>query len=248
MGPPRWPWPVDAALAARGKAVFDLPTDQGGCVDCHGIRPGAPRGGDVATWRTPIQDVGTDTREWSILLRSASSGALAGAAIPGFMVPIRANDVAINILKTAVVGAIVEKTMPADAPMPPAVAADMHGAYRMPAKSSGEGDPAPIVRDGYESRVLEGIWAAAPYLHNGAVPTLADLLKPAAARAKRFKVGPAYDIAAVGLAERQPGGAYTLTTTGCADRNSGDSNCGHEYGTSLPDADKRALLEYLKTL
>ncbi|WP_349770486.1 hypothetical protein [Bradyrhizobium barranii] len=30
----------------------------------------------------------------------------------------------------------------------------------------------------YEARVLQGIWAAAPYLHNGSVPTLAELLKP----------------------------------------------------------------------
>ena len=248
MGPPRWPWPVDAALAARGKVVFDLPTAQGGCVECHGIRPGAPRGGDVATWRTPIQDVGTDTREWAILLRDAKSGALTGAAIPGFMEPIRQTDLAINILKTAVVGAIVEKTMPADKPMPAPVAADMHGAYRMPSSEGSDTAAAPIVKNGYEARVLQGIWAAAPYLHNGAVPTLADLLKPAAARAKRFAIGPAYDIATVGLAERQPGEAYTLHTTGCAARNSGDSNCGHEYGTSLPEAEKRALLEYLKVL
>ena len=39
--------------------------------------------------------------------------------------------------------------------------------------------PGPVVFPHYEARVLYGIWAAAPYLHNGSVPTLEDLLKPA---------------------------------------------------------------------
>jgi hypothetical protein len=99
----------------------------------------------------------------------------------------------------------------------------------------------------YEARVLKGIWAVAPYLHNGSVVNLAELLKPAAERAKEFKVGPAYDTETVGLAASQDT-AFTLRTTGCEDRASGNSHCGHEYGTQLPARDKKALLEYLKTL
>jgi len=99
----------------------------------------------------------------------------------------------------------------------------------------------------YEARVLQGIWAAAPYLHNGSVPTLAELLTPPAQRVKQFKVGPAYDTKAVGLAEAQAG-SFTLTVTGCEDKASGNSNCGHDYGTQLPADEKAALLEYLKTL
>jgi hypothetical protein len=99
----------------------------------------------------------------------------------------------------------------------------------------------------YEARVLQGIWAAAPYLHNGSVPSLAELLKPAAQRVKQFKIGPAYDTKTVGIASEQAG-AFTLKTTGCEDRNSGNSNCGHDYGTQLLDDEKAALLEYLKTL
>ncbi|MBU6456809.1 MAG: hypothetical protein KGQ48_04625 [Bradyrhizobium sp.] len=109
--------------------------------------------------------------------------------------------------------------------------------------------PAPLPPKGaYESRVMQGIWAAAPYLHNGSVPTLAELLKPAAQRVKQFKIGPAYDIVNVGLAVEQPQFNYTVTTTGCGDLNSGNSNCGHEFGTHLSDPEKKALLEYLKTL
>jgi hypothetical protein len=100
----------------------------------------------------------------------------------------------------------------------------------------------------YESRVLEGIWAAAPYLHNGSVPTLADLLKPVAERPVSFKIGSNYDIVNVGLAVEQTQFDYTLTTTGCDQLNSGNSRCGHEYGTKLTPKEKEALVEYMKTL
>jgi hypothetical protein len=96
--------------------------------------------------------------------------------------------------------------------------------------------------------VLEGIWAAAPYLHNGSVPTLAMLLMPAKDRTAEFAIGPTYDTDAVGLAVVQTKFNYTLKTTDCTARNSGNSRCGHEFGTGLSAADKRALLEYLKTL
>ena len=64
IGPPRWPWALDAALVAQGKRIYDRPTGDGGCAECHGKRPGAfrfipPR----STWATPLCDVGTDTRE-----------------------------------------------------------------------------------------------------------------------------------------------------------------------------------------
>ena len=100
----------------------------------------------------------------------------------------------------------------------------------------------------YESRVMQGIWAAAPYLHNGSVPTLTELLTPDSQRVSQFMVGPAYDIQNVGLAAQQTKFNYTLKTTDCADRNSGNSRCGHNYGTSFSAADKKALLEYLKSL
>jgi cytochrome c peroxidase len=96
--------------------------------------------------------------------------------------------------------------------------------------------------------VLQGISATAPYLHNGSVPTLADLLKPANQRPAAFQIGPAYDTVNVGLAADQTMFNYNLKTTDCNDRNSGNSRCGHEFGTQLSPAEKRALLEYLKAL
>jgi mono/diheme cytochrome c family protein len=148
--------------------------------------------------------------------------------------------------------------------LPPALR-DLQGAFHAPVQSTsnpltdfriqGQSIPnliAPATplppKGAYEARVLQGIWAAAPYLHNGSVPTLAELLKPAAQRVKQFKIGPAYDPVNVGLAVEQPQFDYTVTTTDCSDLSSGNSNCGHEFGTQLTDAEKKALLEYLKTL
>ena len=100
----------------------------------------------------------------------------------------------------------------------------------------------------YEAKVLEGVWAAAPYLHNGSVPTLTELLKPPSERVPSFKVGPAYDIVNVGLAADQAKFGYTLNTTDCSDKHSGNSRCGHDYGTQLKPEEKKALIEFLKTL
>jgi hypothetical protein len=109
-------------------------------------------------------------------------------------------------------------------------------------------DPNPAIA--YESRVLQGIWAAAPYLHNGSVPTLAALLESVQNRPAEFKIGPAYDPEKVGLAVEQSKFDYVLKTTDCESANikSGNSRCGHEFGTKLSKEEKAALLEYLKIL
>jgi hypothetical protein len=119
-------------------------------------------------------------------------------------------------------------------------------AQRMGAMRTGSPSAAMPPFGAYESRVLHGIWAVAPYLHNGSVPTLADLLRPPAERPHDFAVGPAYDRSSVGLARSQGPGAFVLHTTGCEAPDSGNSRCGHDYGTHLSPHEKRALLEYLK--
>jgi mono/diheme cytochrome c family protein len=253
IGPPKWPWSVDLALAGKGQAIFARKTDAGGCADCHGIAPGETRFLNQRTWRTPIMDVGTDSREYEVLGRTVKTGVLEGAKIPFLAKPLKPVDTAFNVLGTAVLGSILQHYVPVlmkaenaaqanglESPFPPETES-LKGAFT-----------APEVTDkpsyAYESRVLEGIWAAAPYLHNGSVPTLAELLKPAAERASSFKVGPAYDTVNIGIAAEQTKFDYTLQTTDCSDRNSGNSRCGHEYGTNLSPDEKKALLEYLKTL
>ena len=69
-----------------------------------------------------------------------------------------------------------------------------------------------------------------------------------AQRVTAFKIGPAYDSVNVGLAVEQGAVQQTLQTTDCSERDSGNSRCGHEYGTKLSPTQKKALLEYLKVL
>jgi hypothetical protein len=97
----------------------------------------------------------------------------------------------------------------------------------------------------YKARPLDGIWATAPYLHNGSVPTLADLLTPPAERPEVFRVGShELDPIKVGFASAPTGEEEFVFDT----KIDGNRNGGHPYGTALPDADKAALLEYLKSL
>jgi cytochrome c2 len=95
--------------------------------------------------------------------------------------------------------------------------------------------------NGYLATPLDGIWARAPYLHNGSVPTLAALLSDPAARPVTFGRGSAaYDAHAVGFSTAS-GKLYDT-------RLPGNGNGGHLYGVGLPLPEKLALLEYLKTL
>jgi mono/diheme cytochrome c family protein len=104
---------------------------------------------------------------------------------------------------------------------------------------------------GYANQPLDGIWARSPYLHNGSVPTLRDLLEPAAQRPKQWYRGDdIFDTAKVGY--RSDGYGYDLSELFLYDTSvPGNSNSGHEgkaYGTELPPPDKDAIVEYMKTL
>jgi hypothetical protein len=97
---------------------------------------------------------------------------------------------------------------------------------------------------------LDGVWLRAPYLHNGSVPTLRDLLEPAASRPAVFYRGnDVYDPVRLGFVAdkaEQGGRKFFRYDTAVP----GNANAGHEgrrYGTELSGADKDALIEYLKT-
>lgn len=255
---PKWPWRIDADLAKRGRLIFESASAMGGCAECHQLTNGKPRFLNGNTWATPVQDVGTDSREYQILDREGRSGVLNGMQIPLSGDRIQATDKVLKMLKTSVVNALLQggvlnaskevfKGSGANLDFR-ALVPLLDGAFR-----TGKTVEDPLCNKTdkpycYEARVLTGIWAAAPYLHNGSVPTLEDLLKPAAERPVTFAVGPEYDPERAGLAITQPTSRYARTTTGCEARDSGNSRCGHEYGTGLAAYDKKALLEYLKTL
>jgi mono/diheme cytochrome c family protein len=99
---------------------------------------------------------------------------------------------------------------------------------------------------GYVAPSLDGVWLNAPYLHNGSVPTLSDLLEPPASRPTRFWRGyDVYDQARVGFISDGPDAQRLGTLLDVT--QPGNDNGGHTYGTTLSAEQKRALIEYLKT-
>lgn len=100
--------------------------------------------------------------------------------------------------------------------------------------------------DGYVAVALDGLWLRAPYLHNGSVPSLQDLLKKPEDRTSVFYRG--YDVydpetvgfVSQGLAAERQGFKYDTQVVA-------NSNQGHIYGTNLSSDEKTALVEYLKT-
>jgi len=93
----------------------------------------------------------------------------------------------------------------------------------------------------YWAANLAGVWARSPYLHNGSVRTMQELLTPPGERAKSFHRGSrTFDEKEMGYTDE---GAYLLDTA-----RPGNSNTGHRYGTELSVEEKRDLIEYLKTL
>jgi hypothetical protein len=97
----------------------------------------------------------------------------------------------------------------------------------------------------YKARPLNGVWATAPYLHNGSVSNLAELLKLPSARFPAFCMG-TYDSQLVGYRPEPPSNcaAGTVIDTSIY----GNTNSGHLYGTRLSDTEKNQLLEFLKRL
>jgi hypothetical protein len=113
-------------------------------------------------------------------------------------------------------------------------------------------DPFP----GYMAPPLDGIWATAPYLHNGSVPTI-DLVLNSKARPAVWKRvdfdDTHYDENALGWPWQRP--PYTQAAAPANEQKFiydtsywSQSNAGHTFGDSLSDAERRSVLEYLKTL
>ena len=103
--------------------------------------------------------------------------------------------------------------------------------------------------DGYVAPPLDGVWATAPYLHNGSVPDLRTLLNSSLRPTfwqRSFDTSD-YDYEAVGW-------RYELRSSGDGDKRIYDTslpgygNQGHTFGDDLSDDQRRALIEYVKTL
>ena len=227
---PQWPSELfgapDAAKAARGASIYAAQ-----CQSCHALSNRDDGKRQLKTVMVPLQDIGTDPRMVENFLRGqVKTGVLQGrkqavVAGPVFGPTARSIDVVIN----AALGATLRH--------PLAAAKDAIVGYHRTLKAGIDQHP-----NHYKARPLDGIWASAPYLHNGSVPTLADLLLPQEKRPAGFYVGLRdYDPAGVGYTSKT--GPFHFDT-----KLPGNSNAGHRYGTELDAAARADLLEYLKTL
>jgi len=106
----------------------------------------------------------------------------------------------------------------------------------------------------YKARPLNGIWAVAPYLHNGSVPNLYLLLSPRTERPETFWLGSKqFDPVKVGYDSSEVKGGYLYES-----KNIGNENAGHEFkdgqrgggviGPMLSPDERWALIEYLKSM
>lgn len=199
LRPPRYPYEIDQALAARGRELFY--SKEIGCSGCHGEYDG---NGDVR-WPGVFVDVGTDRSR-------------------------------IDVVSDGFTDAFSESPLAAEGAL--------------------------VKSHGYAATPLTGVWVNFPYLHNGSVPTLYHLLGPVSERPRIFEVMGAkrLDRARVGQPLYATPDAARLDESELLrrfgdDRNwfntarPGCGNGGHDVWPRIrTDANRRALIEYLKTL
>ncbi len=230
--PPKYIFPIDQELAKKGAPIYAKY-----CADCHG-RDGRNFEGKYVGFVTPIDEIKTDRYRLDnyteiLALNMATTYAeqkrqLRPHSCPG--------------------GTSYQP------PNRPVVAGTGPGAERLAAREMEEGTyryKHYRKTYGYANMPLDGIWLRAPYLHNGSVPTLRDLLEPGDKRPPTFYRGnDIYDPKNLGFLSTDStdadGKPLFLFDTAIP----GNGNRGHEgysYGTELPQDEKAALLEYLKS-
>lgn len=252
LASPKWPAqfpPLDAAKVGKGKELYkkyceschlpsitDLLADRKAAQPARWWKNGQGRMFLVAP-EVPVEKIGTDPHEaMDFIARTAATGDLKLGTLS-----------AANGLKA--VTEAIRGNYYASRGFSPEIRIAWNG-YRDPKDPSVR---APAV---YKARTLNGIWAVSPYLHNGSVPTLYDLLSPAAERPKTFPVGTMeFDPVKVGHVTKELKGAYLFDT---GDDHPGNSNRGHEFrnapgekgviGPALSADERWALIEYLKSL
>ena len=231
---PAWPEDVlpklDKDKLMAGKAIYDKK-----CASCHQIIPRDQEFNSYQAKIIPLKAIKTDKKTaMNIVSSESKTGRLNGTVnrskyVQKEVVYFGEKASTADVVRNAVVGAIVHQ--PKDSLK--AMLFGYHAEVEKPQKDT------PL---GYKARPLNGIWATAPYLHNGSVPNLEQLLLPASKRVKSFYVGSReFDPVKVGYKHTQ--GSFKFDTT-----KEGNFNTGHEYGTSLSDVERGQLIEYIKSL
>ncbi|WCU49425.1 hypothetical protein KKY78_15285 [Pseudomonas aeruginosa] len=175
----------------------------------------------------------------------------------------RGLSVALGAFQTAALGIFDGQLPPLISPVPDspdadsveATAADAPGALLLAENVAAGSDKARRLEQclamtsdlmAYKARPLNGIWASPPYLHNGSVATLYDLLLPPDLRPRTFYTGSVeFDPVNVGYITDAGGANRFLFDSG----EPGNANGGHDYGNAqFNEQQRRALVEYMKTL
>ena len=255
LSSPLWPdnFPkVDAILAQQGRALY-----QQHCMECHvGIKRDDPKR-MIKVRMVTLDNIQTDpTMARNAILNTGKSGKLEGK--PRYYVagdPLPKVAPAIDIANNIMVGVI--KNNPLQAYLAGKDASSFgHGDEIHPPKYV----DGKIIEKGqevsqrallaYKARPLNGVWSSAPFLHNGSVPNLYQLLLPASQRVKQFHLGSlTFDVKQVGFEMTKNEDSFLFDTT-----LQGNSNAGHEYGTgyndlpALTEEQRWQLIEYIKTL
>ena len=231
---PSWPEAIlgrlDPNLISAGSIVYSRE-----CLSCHALVDSSDEDREVYAYGVPASEVGTDPKMVDNFSNSrVKSGAFEGKKVLFAVGPeIQPEEHPITLVAHATVGALMHSPIESITEG----LTSLHKVY-----SSDVNANATV----YKARPLNGIWSSAPYLHNGSVPTLMDMLTPPEGRSESFAVGKVeFDPLKVGLSQKviSENQASNFDT-----RVTGNSNSGHLYGTGLSDDEKRSLLEYLKSL
>ena len=237
INPPTWPasafGAVDDAKAARGRDVYDRM-----CANCHEKPFEVDVNGLVSYQLFKLSEVGTSPL--------AAQNFDQTVIVDGK--EVRFADAAFSILES------LKRQYYLANNISDQMQADWEGRARRPAprmrSTLADAEKYPDSKGGrvYPAKPLAGIWATAPYLNNGSVANMWDLLTAPEARPAKFSLGSReYDTEKLGYittpSTSSPAPAWEFDTT-----QPSNSNRGHVYGTKLSDDDKRALIEFLKML
>jgi hypothetical protein len=185
--------------------------------------------------------VGTDPTQIETIRPFAITGPLSDN-LPG---ELRGKVVLPSLEFKAGLGLSILERALAEVKMTDAEKANLHGyrEYPMP----------PTPDRVYKAAPRDGVWATAPFMHNGSVPNLYEMLIPAKERTKKFYVGREFDPVKVGVDTSGKSGRFMLDTALV-----GNSNAGHSFeqgprgngvsGPLLTDEQRWALVEYLKSI
>lgn len=251
---PKWPEEVlpaiDASKAKRGKQHYDKT-----CAGCHQPIDRTDPGRKVAAKMIPVDKIGTDP---TMAVNVATSVGKTGIMKGTLMIPITKHTPSLGIIDTfedeaptarivgnGVIGVIREELgfIKLVKGLPDYIRAAKKNALFPNCDPKKEANKC-LRPPRYKARPLNGIWASAPFLHNGSVPSLWELLKEPGKRVDTFHVGSwAMDPEMVGFIADYGEDTSEFDTTLI-----GNSNLGHSHGTDLADEEKWDLIEYIKTL